>query len=418
MTLQTVRGMRDLPPNRTWKWLSLRDTITEVFERYGFEPLQTPMVEYFEVLSKKGAGGDLIKEEIYYFKDKSGRELGLRFDLTIPLARFVAKNKDLPKPFKRYTIDRVYRYDKPQAQRYREFMQADIDIVGSGSVYADFEILAATIEVMKKLEAKFFIKINNQKLLEEIALSCGVQKAKTGTCLRCIDKLDKIGAKGVKEELKNNKIPTGLVDLLRKNDLPSIEKMLKDKTGLQELNKLLELLKRRGLDKYVKVDLCLARGLDYYTGNVFEVVAEGTESNVGGGGRYDKLIGLFSGQETPAVGISFGMDRLLELLEDKLPKAKGGGAKVFVVAVGKEMQPAALDLTQKIRALGIKASMDLNERGISKNLDYANKLGIPFVAILGEKELKAKEFTLKEMKTGKENKVKTVDLKKLKDKLK
>ena len=128
---QTVRGMRDFEPKKARKWLYIRDACTKVFDKYGFEPLQTPMVEYFEVLSAKGAGGDAIKDEIYYFKDKGNRELGLRFDLTIPLARFVAKNSTLPKPFKRYTIDRVYRYDKPQAQRYREFMQADVDIVGS-----------------------------------------------------------------------------------------------------------------------------------------------------------------------------------------------------------------------------------------------------------------------------------------------
>ncbi len=157
--------------------------------------------------------------------------------------------------------------------------------------------------------------------------------------------------------------------------------------------------------------MCLARGLDYYTGNVFEIFAEGLGISVGGGGRYDNLIGLFGAPKTPAVGISFGIDRLLDLLEEKIEIKKG--TKVFVAAVGKELQPAALGLTQKIRALGINAAMDLNARGISKNLDYANKLGIPFVVILGEKELKKKEFTLKEMKTGKERKVKVADLKKL-----
>jgi len=413
---QTVRGMRDLPPEKTGKWLFLRDTFTHVFRKYGFEPLQTPMVEYFKALAMKGAGGDVIKDDIYYFKDKSGRELGLRFDLTIPLARFVAKNKDLPKPFKRYTIDRVYRYDRPGQNRYREFMQADVDIVGSASAYADFEILAITIEVMKKLGLKFFIKINNQKLLEEIAIRCGVGKNNAGQCLRCLDKLDKIGIEGVKNELKKNKIPAKVVNVLKNKDLQDIEKMLQDKTGLQELDQLLQLLKKENLDKYTKVDLCLARGLDYYTGNVFEVMAKGAESSVAGGGRYDKLIGLFGGQENPAVGISFGIDRLLDLLEKKIPVE--ACPKVFVAAVGKEMQQPALELTQKIRQLGISASMDLNARGISKNLDYVNKVGIPFVAIIGEKECKEKCFTLKEMASGKEKKIKISDLKQLKDRLK
>lgn len=412
MKFETVRGMRDYAPEKARKWLVLRNACVEVFDRYGFEPLQTPMVEYYDVLAAKGAGGDAIKEEIYYFKDKSGRGLGLRFDLTVPLARFVAKNPQIPKPFKRYTIDRVYRYDRPGEKRYREFMQADADIVGSDSIYADFECIAIAVELMKKLGTDFCIRVNNQKLLREASLSTGVKKNCIRECFRCLDKLDKIGEAGVAKELKQNKIPTEIVSLLNQNNLDEIEKRIKDKSGLNELKELLALVKKEGMDKFVKVDLCLARGLDYYTGNVFEVNIKGVSSSVGGGGRYDNLIGLLGGEKLPAVGISFGIDRLLDILEEKINVKTS--TRVFVVAVGKEIQLKALELTQKIRGAGIKAAMDLNARGISKNLEYANKGNIPFVVILGENELKKKEFTLKDMKTGKEKKIKISEVKKLK----
>jgi len=403
--------MRDFAPEKARKWLFLRNVCVEAFEKYGFGPLQTPMVEYFKVLTRKGAGGTAIKEEIYYFKDKGGRELGLRFDLTVPLARFVAKNQQLPKPFKRYSIDRVYRYDRPGENRYREFMQADIDTVGSASAFADFEMIAVTVEIMQRIGLDFTVRVNNQKLLKAIALACGVEEEKSKACFRCLDKLDKIGEKGVREELGKEGVSAKVLNPLKKNDLKAVEKLLEDKAGLEELNALLALLKKEKLDKFVKVDLCLARGLDYYTGNVFEVVAEGSSSSVAGGGRYDRLIGLFGAPETPAVGISFGIDRILDLLGEKIKPV--GGTKIFVLAIGKEMQLLALELAQKIRALGIDTAMDLNSRSISKNLDYANKLGIPFAAILGEKELKKKEFTLKEMDSGKERKVKVAELKKL-----
>ncbi len=412
---KTVRGMRDFLPEQAVKKQFVEDVCRQVFENYGFLPLETPVVEEFKLLAKKGSGGEAIKDEIYYFKDKSERELGLRFDLTVPLARIVASNPQLPKPFKRYQIADVYRYDRPGASRYRKFTQADIDIVGSSSMLADFECIAAPIEILQKLGLKFKVRISNRNLLEEIAVCCGVEKESVKECFRCIDKLDKIGREGVAKELKEKGIASKILDTIEKNSIAEVVKKVKKKEGISELKELMALLKKAGLDKFVKIDLSLARGLEYYTGNVFEIaIANGP--SIAGGGRYDNLVASYGGQQTPAVGISLGVDRILDILQDKLnPEA---GTKIFVVPIGKEMQVPALELVQKIRALGINASMDLNSRGISKNLDYANKVGIPFVAILGEKELKKKEFSLKNMKTGKEQKVKIIDLKKLKDKLK
>jgi len=413
---QTVRGMRDFLPELAAKKQWIEDVCKRVFEKYGFVPLQTPIVEDFGLLAKKGSGGEAIKDEIYFFKDKSGRELGLRFDLTVPLARIAAENKQLPKPFKRYQIGTVYRYDRPGEKRYREFTQSDWDILGSEGALADFETIAIAIDVMKGLGFKkgdFKVRVNSRPLLEETALCCGVEKGKIADCFRCIDKLEKIGKEGVEKELKEKGINAQILGQLGEKSPEKIK--VKNQAPLQELKKLLELLAENGLQDFVELDLSLARGFDYYTGMVFEVCIKGCPS-VGGGGRYDRLVELYGGQATPAVGGSFGIDRLLDVLAEKI-KAKPP-AEILVVPVGEKMQLPALELAQKIRALEISCSMDLNGRGISKNLDFANKLGIPFAAILGENEAKKKEFTLKEMKTGKESKVKISDLPKLKDKLK
>lgn len=409
--IQTVRGMRDFLPEKAAKKQWIEQKCRQAFERYGFAPLETPAVEDFKLLSQKGSGGQAIKEEIYYFKDKSQRELGLRFDLTVPLARVMASNPQLPKPFKRYQIGQVYRYDRPGEKRWRAFTQADWDIVGSKGTTADFEAIAVAIDTMKELGLKkgeFKVKINNRKLLEEIALCCNVAKEKVTECFRCLDKQDKIGQEGVKKELKEKGISPKILENLNQKKLKSLK--MKDVEPLKEIQELTQTLKKNKMSEFVEIDLSLARGLEYYTGLVFEICVKNCPS-VGGGGRYDNLVESYGGQKTAAVGGSFGIDRLLDLLEDRIklePKTR-----VFVAAVGKEMQEKALELTQKIRSQGINASTDLNQRGISKNLDYANRLGIPFVVIIGEKELKAKQFTLKEMKTGKEKKLKFSNLKKL-----
>jgi histidyl-tRNA synthetase len=195
MGYQTVRGMRDFLPEQAKKKQYIEDCCRRAFEKYGFEPLQTPAVEEFKLLAKKGSGGEAIKEEIYYFKDKGERELGLRFDLTVPLARVMATNPQLIKPFKRYQIARVWRYDRPQAKRYREFTQADADIVGVKGIEADFEIMQVAVEVMRKLELEFEIKVNNRMLLEELALKKGIKKEQVKDAFRLIDKLDTRGSK-------------------------------------------------------------------------------------------------------------------------------------------------------------------------------------------------------------------------------
>ncbi len=407
MKFQNVRGMRDFLPEKARKKQFIEDLCRAIFEKYGFGPLETPAVEEFGLLSKKGSGGEAIKDEIYYFKDKGNRELGLRFDLTVPLARVVANNPQLAKPFKRYQIAPVWRYDRPQAQRYREFTQADFDIVGTGSLLAEFECIAVIVEVMQKLGLDFYIKLNDKRLLEAIAIKASVEKSKVKECLRSLDKLEKIGEKEVEKELKGKGINTQI--------LGQLKRPFREFTGEESaapLTELMKMLKENGLDKYVKVDLSLARGLVYYTGIVFEVCIEKGPS-VGGGGRYDELIALYGGSKTSAVGFSFGIDRLLDVMDEKLETLVK--TKIFVAPINEKFNLDALKLVQKIRALGINASMDLMSRGISRNLEYANKQLIPFVIVLGENELKAKEIKLKDMKTGKEKKIKFSELEKLKE---
>jgi histidyl-tRNA synthetase len=408
--------MRDLLPEQARKKQAIEDRIRREFEAYGFEPLETPIVEDFALLAAKGSAGEAIKEDIYYFKDKSERELGLRFDLTVPLARVVANNPQLVKPFKRYQIGKVYRYDKPGTGRYREFTQADADIIGSSSIIADYEIVALAYKVMKDLSFKFVIRVANKKLLEEICFGCGVKKEQAKDCMRTLDKLDKIGAEGVAKELEEKNISTKIIQVIKENNLKKIEGIVKDKTGLNELKELLEYCEKSGLSEYVKYDASLARGLEYYTGNVFEVVLEKekgeTGQSVGGGGRYDNLVETYGGASTPAVGISFGVDRLLGVREKEVVEQK---TQIMIVPMGLEAGRESLKIARELREKGLNVENDLMQRSIAKNLEYANKKKIPFVGIIGENELKSGKLTLKNLESGKQESVEMRDVNKMKE---
>ncbi len=415
MNVARVRGMQDFLPERARKKKFIEELCRKVFEKYGFMPMETPIVEELALLTAKGSSGEEIEKEIYSFEDKSGRKLGLRFDLTVPLARVIATNREIALPFKRYQIGRVYRYDRPQAKRYREFTQADIDIVGSESILSELELIAIAVEIMQKLKIDFYITINSRALLEELALACSVKKSKVSECFRLLDKSEKIGWRQVMNEFKKSKISTEIISFVKENSLEKAREKIRSMKGnigvVEEVVEFFNLLKELGLEKYVKLDLSLARGLAYYTGLVFEVKCSNGPS-IGGGGRYDKLVELFNAKKTPAVGISFGVERLLDVAEDKMQLCKE--TRVFIVPIGSALSEA-LKLAQKMRAMGINTEIDLMKRSISKNLEYVNKKGIPFAVILGEKELKEKKFTLKEMNSGKQEELKFSEIEKLKE---
>ena len=410
---QTVRGMRDLGPKEMRKRQFFWDRVRRVYESYGFARLETPALESFDLFSAKGGGGEEIRSEIYAFKDQGGRELGMRFDMTVPTARYVASDASIPKPFKRYCYGQVWRYDRPQAGRYREFTQCDIDIFGVDSAAADFEIFAATVDAFRALGfKKFFIRVNNKKLLAGLMDAAGIPNEKKLDAWRAIDKQDKIGWDGVEKELSDRKVPNAkkVIELI-KGDKITKEIVASEvgAKGKEEMDEFLALAKASGMQKFVKIDLSLVRGLEYYTGITYEVMAGGKWS-CGGGGRYDKLVRLLGGQDTPAVGISYGVDRVVQLMEEAGLFPELVGTKCFVAAVNDSVRQKAVEIASGLRAKGIAAETDLAGRALRKQFDYCNSRNIPYCIIVGPKELEKGEAVLRDMKTGKEKNAKLGEL--------
>lgn len=407
MKIERAKGTRDFLPKEALARQSMMDKLRKIFERYGFSPTETPILERYETLASKYAGGSEILKETFKLKDQGNRDLGLRYDLTVPLCRVIGSNPQLKMPFKRYQMERVFRDGPISTGRYREFYQCDVDIIGCKDMTADAELLALTKDVFKELKLKVNIKANNVKILYSILDYAGIKENKESVLLS-LDKFEKIGEKGVIEELKQKNIPeesikkiTAIIGTKGSNEdkIKKLEKILENKEGLEEIKKLIEYTK--AFNAEFELDLGLARGLSYYTGTVFEVkLKEGKiTSSVAGGGRYDKIIGQFleSKQEYPAVGISFGIDRIYDTTT---PENKQTVSDVFVIPINTLTK--SMKIVQKLRDEDIKAEIDLLNRSIGKNLDYANTQGIPFVIFAGEKELKAKKVKLKDMKSGKE----------------
>jgi len=431
MELKQPKGTKDFLPEKQIQKQEIIEKIKKVFELNGYSPIETPVFERFEVLSSKYAGGEEILKETFSFEDQGKRKLGLKYDLTVPLARVIASNPNLRMPFKRYQIERVFRDGPTTTSRYREFYQCDADVIGSNSMAADTEILKIAKEVFETIGLEIEIRLNNRKLLNGLMEAIGIEKDKILSVLLAIDKLDKLEKKEVEKELQEKGIETGkikkifdLIELKGNNNeiLEKIEKKVSSeegKQGIKELKEILDYSKEYKINN-LYITPSLVRGLAYYTGPIFEILLKKgkVKSSLGGGGRYDKMIGLIAGKEKefPAVGISFGLDRILDELEEKGIKSKKTVSEIFVIPVNAEKK--AIQLTERIRFLGINAEIDLIQRSISKNLDFASKQGIPFVIVLGEKEFKAKEFSLKNMETGKEIKIKFSELEKLKDNLK
>ncbi|MBS3156397.1 histidine--tRNA ligase [Candidatus Woesearchaeota archaeon] len=406
MTLQRAKGTRDFLPEQKIVRQYIIDTLREVFELYGYSPLETPVLERYETLSSKYAGGSEILKEVFKLKDQGNRELALRYDLTVPFSRVIAMNPQLKMPFKRYQTGPVFRDGPISTGRVREFWQCDVDIVGIKKMTADAEILSLADMAYKRLGLKVKIKINNRKILNSILKEADITENQEDIIL-IIDKLYKIGVKGVKEELKSKKLTDkqinkiiSLISIKGSNSKKLKELCkLENKEGLEEIKELLSYLKE--FNTKVEFDITLARGLSYYTGTIFEVVLNNDLSlSLGGGGRYDDMISKFmdSKQEYPAVGISFGLDRIYNILVNK--NIKKTNTRLFIIPI--QTLKESLNISQKLRENNINTDIDLNNKGISKNLDYANKLNIPYVLFIGENELKKKKLKLKDMNSGKE----------------
>ncbi|OGY27516.1 MAG: histidine--tRNA ligase [Candidatus Woykebacteria bacterium RIFCSPHIGHO2_12_FULL_43_10] len=396
---QTPKGFRDFLPSTSLKRKLVLAKIVSVFERFGFDPLETPAIEFAETL--KGKYGE-DEKLIFEFTDRGDRQVALRYDQTVPLSRVVAQYPELPKPFKRYQTQNVWRAENPQKGRFREFLQVDFDVVGSSSTLVDSEIAQIISAVLKELGfKKFRILLNSRPLLNDLMKSSGVDENLVTGAITSIDKLKKIGIDGVIQEMVGRGIPNEVAKKV-------IESFQNAKPN-QEVQSVLDTLKDSGEDMSSFVfEPTLARGLAYYTGIIYEAEVEGfSAGSVCGGGRYDKLIGQFSGTDYPANGASFGFDRVLEAMEEQglLPEVKTT-TKVLVTIFSKDLVQNSLKVAQELKAQGINTEVYLDtDAKLEKQLKYADAKGIPFAIILGPEEAEKAVVNLKNLSTKEQTQV-------------
>jgi len=395
------RGFRDITPDLMKVRKEVFARLERVFERYGYAPIETPTIEYWETLAGK-YGEEAENKLIWRFVDPwSGREYALRYDLTVPLARFIANHQDIPLPFRRYQIAPVWRHEEPQHGRYREFYQCDADIVGSPYPEADAEILNIVIDSFKELgfSGRFVVRLNDRRLLrgvfeEELGLS------NVAPVYRAIDKLDKVGVDGVRRELLervglSEDVTSKILDIIALRGDPSeVLSLVEGRYGsnksvtsaVRHLEEVLDLVFDA---KYVKLDMSLVRGLDYYTGPILEVVLEGVRlGSVAGGGRYDDLIGLFVGRDIPATGVSIGVERVIDAgieLGIYTP-GRPTTAEVQVIVLDMNYYKYAWRVAHKLRSLGFKTIIDVNRSREQAQRRKARRLDVPVLVFVGPRE--------------------------------
>jgi len=391
---QTLKGFRDFLPKEMALRNYVKNTLIEIFETYGFQPLETPALEYSSVL--KGKYGNETDDKLgYFFKDNGDREIGLRYDLTVPVAKVLAiYNNEIQLPFKRYQIQPVWRAENTQKGRYREFIQCDIDIFGTNSPIADAEIISIIYIGTQKLNFKnAIIKINSRSILFDILSKSGI-KNKQKSVLQSIDKLDKIGEDGVKKEL----ISKDLSD----TQINDIFKYIKLAQPDENLKAVLNYLKSLNIpDSAYIFDPTLVRGCDYYTGTIFEVSVDEANGSIGGGGRYDNLIETLGGPKIPAVGFAFGFERIVDVIQklNLLPEINDSKIKILVANFAPETETNILNLVSKLRSQNISSIIYPDTDKLGKQIKYADNLGISYLAIIGTDEAKNNQIMLKNLKT-------------------
>jgi histidyl-tRNA synthetase len=390
--VDTVKGFQDFLPPKSLKRKEIKKIIEKTFELYGFMPVETPTVEFDEIMRSSSLTGeeDEAVSERFRLKDRAGRNLGLRYEFTFQLARIFEQNPTIKLPFRRYQIGQVFRDEPTKSGRFREFTQCDADIVGDDSMEGDSECLLLVSDIIKKLKVKNVeIEINNRKLMNSIIKSVEINDS--AGVLKELDKVEKLGVDEVKMNLKKytsaNQILT-LFKLLEKDYTFFKENGFE---GIDEIEKVIEICKSQGLK--IRFNPFMVRGLGYYTGNIFEVREKGKDS-IAAGGRFDEVVGKFSGREIPAVGISFGLERLSELADIKI----GGITEVLLISIYQDEE--ALDLAGKLRKAGVSCVIEYGKPG--KALEYANSYKIPWVIFIGEEEVTSKKFKLRDMNKGDE----------------
>jgi len=421
-------GFMELLPGDQIAFNRMYDTIRSVYERYGFLPLDTPTIELSEVLLAK-AGGETEKQ-IYRFQ-KGDNDLSLRFDLTVPLARYVAQHAaELTFPFKRYQMSKVFRGERPQKGRFREFYQCDIDVIGVDSldIVYDAEMPAVIYQVFRELGfGAFTIRMNNRKVLNGYFAALGYED-RIGDILRTIDKLEKIGREAVQEELEGfgvaeSDVAKILAFLAIRGDNDAVIEALRAqpadselyREGVEELATVVSDLRRFGVEESAFIiDLTIARGLDYYTGTVFETMLNDYPSmgSVCSGGRYDNLTEYYTDQKLPGIGISIGLSRLFYQLKENglIPENNACLIRCLVIPMGEEQLGSALTTASVIRGAGIPADVYCQSKGMKQKMKYAARIGVPYAAIIGEDEAQSGTVMLKNMATGEQRAVKIEEL--------
>ncbi len=430
------KGTRDFSPSEMVKRNYIFDLIKDVFRLYGFQPIETPAMENLSTLmGKYGEEGDKLLFKILNSGDFISKvsdealaeknpnkltpqisEKGLRYDLTVPFARFVVQyQNEITFPFKRYQIQPVWRADRPQKGRYREFYQCDVDVIGSNSLLNEVELVQIIDDVFSRLKINTVVKINNRKILAGIAEIVGENERITDITV-AIDKLEKIGLEKVNAELAEKGVSDLAIERLQPilalegssvEKAAQLEKILeKSETGLKgvgEIEKLFSYLGQLGLNTDIELDLTLARGLNYYTGAIFEVKAKDFEiGSICGGGRYDDLTGIFGLPNVSGVGVSFGAERIYDILAqlNLFPQKTADTTKVLFANFGEKEEAYCLPVLAELRKNGINSEIFPDKAKMQKQMTYANKKEIPFVVLAGESEIQANSFTLKNMETG------------------
>ena len=410
--LRNVKGTTDYSPKEQYIRNYISDTLKKVFEKYGFKPLQTPLLCYYDLLALKYDEENDILKEVYKVSDQGNRNLALRYDLTVPFAKYIAINQNTKLPFKRYEIGEVFRNGPVKLGRDREFIQCDVDTVGIEGQLVEAEFVALYVEAYKELGIDVIIKYNNRKFLSGIIIEAGILDELVTDTITVIDKFEKL----TKEELEKEFLKIGVnkdqieklyqflqMDAEELVNIKSENEILNE--GIKELETLKKYVGELNLAEYVQFSPSLARGQEYYTGTVFEVYdAKGEiKSSIGGGGRYDKMITDFinDGKQYPAVGISFGLNVIYEILKEREEFTQKALTDIFIIPMGTEIE--CLKIAETLRKADFKVEVEMKTRKMKKSLEYANEENIPYVFILGEDELKQNQVSVKDMK----NKIQT-----------
>lgn len=410
MEMKNVKGSYDYNIEEERVRSFIKNTLTKVFVKYGYQGIQTPIVNYYELMALKYNDDAEILNEVYKLSDQGGRKLALRYDLTVPFAKYIAMNKDLVLPFKRFEMGSVFRDGPVKVGRNREFIQCDVDVVGIDNRLIEAELIALYIDGYKELGIDVILKYNNRKLMQGMIEECGIDSDKVSDVITVIDKFDKLSDQEIKIEFTNVGLDSeSIIKLLEvfKLDFDDIKSMYKDSDniniieGINELEEINLYIKEMKLEDVCSFSSVLARGQSYYTGIVFEVYEKNgvISSAIGGGGRYDNLITDFinDGNIYPAVGVSFGLDVIYTIIKDREEFKKKSAIDLFIIPLDSEIE--SLKIANKLRSMGYNVDIDSSKRKIGKAINYADKANIEYVLILGSNEVENKEFVIKNIVT-------------------